>query len=791
MKNISLYLTIILIVIAISNANSQLSGYYTIGDSSAHYQTLPAAISDLYQQGINDDVTFALKPGIYPGITLTEISGASANNRFTLQSSNLDSSQVIIQGTIHFDETKYVSIIALTISTNQLHTIDFFRSKHIYISRCVLSSNYPTHYSDCSIEISHFWPDQGDYSHITFNHCDISSNTSSIYCSGYNGYTTISNCEINSGLDIAMNAKWCKHININNCTFNGGIDMNWTSNSNLRNNSINGELDLQSIDSLINSTIISNDPCNITATYFRNNYFAGPSLNGFCRVFIDNHFNMPISIGHATNIDMISNVFKEDVHLSFNKSLLLTNNTIYKEFYYGDTYTGNWNYRIYNNLIIGGQIIARGHNSIISYNNFINGASLYVQYGDIKVYDNNFNQGISGYPSLENVIHNNYFPPIYCSYDTASIHYDPDYDSTNLGVPTNPLLQGKGLSVAPIKDFGGNHRKTPSTIGAYEICICSDSLNNIITVPCGEVLYLNICNIPDTGSFWWTPDSCFMNPDSIYTSVTVWNDMTLYLNSSIYGIIDSVVILSEPFQVEIAQMPVFYCGYARTLNASYHPNADYHWTPEQGLSNPYIRNPKLLIEDTSIMQYVLVCSIDACGISYDTLDIEFDGLPHAGVYYPTQINDTVFFMCTATCTDGFFWDFGDGEFSKNQNPFHIYKANGNYTISLTVKNDYGSNTYYLPYYFYFASTSDYEKDDKIEVYPNPVKDKLKISGLPDESVTLIQLLNSTGVEMLNTKAHSERIDINTGNLENGLYIILITTPHGSLSKKIIVIKSTK
>jgi len=38
------------------------------------------------------------------------------------------------------------------------------------------------------------------------------------------------------------------------------------------------------------------------------------------------------------------------------------------------------------------------------------------------------------------------------------------------------------------------------------------------------------------------------------------------------------------------------------------------------------------------------------------------------------------------------WTFGDGGTSTVQNPSHIYTANGNYTVSLTATNAYGSNT---------------------------------------------------------------------------------------------------
>lgn len=38
------------------------------------------------------------------------------------------------------------------------------------------------------------------------------------------------------------------------------------------------------------------------------------------------------------------------------------------------------------------------------------------------------------------------------------------------------------------------------------------------------------------------------------------------------------------------------------------------------------------------------------------------------------------------------WDFGDGNTSNEQNPTHTYSTEGNYTVELTVENDYGTDT---------------------------------------------------------------------------------------------------
>ncbi|AKJ38402.1 PKD domain-containing protein [Methanosarcina barkeri] len=54
---------------------------------------------------------------------------------------------------------------------------------------------------------------------------------------------------------------------------------------------------------------------------------------------------------------------------------------------------------------------------------------------------------------------------------------------------------------------------------------------------------------------------------------------------------------------------------------------------------------------------------------------------------------TVQFTDTSTGTPtNWTWDFGDGKTSTEQNPTHIYKSEGNYTVKLTVSNSLGSDS---------------------------------------------------------------------------------------------------
>jgi len=693
-----------MLLFVIPKAHSQLSGYYTIGGTGANYQTLQYAISDLYSQGIDGDVTFALNPGTYPSVIFAEIPGASEDNKFVLQSINLDSTEVIIEGIVKFDLTSFITIKSITISSSQVHVIDFFKSNEIYIENCAIYSTYPSYFFDGAINIEHLTTDTA-WSKITLSHSLIECTSTCMWTTGSHGRTIINNCEVNSLEDISLQGGG--RITLNDNIINGGLDIKTSNYCYIRRNEINGIAEIGQIDSIIDNIFISEEIFEVAADYFRGNYFYGsllrdpnPGSNSNAK-FYDNYFECEIHTFHANFPKMVGNTFMNDISLSFNKALLFENNRMYGDLHYGDTYTGYWNYKINNNIFFNGFLIGRGHHSIISYNNFVDSAYLYVEYSDISVHDNNFCRGIEGNTSPENISHNNYYPLIYCYYDTNSIHYDPIYLESNPGIATNPMLQGKGWSEAPETDFLGNLRKNSPAIGANEIYICSDSMNNLINVPCGDELYLNMCSLQDTGNYWWTPDTCILYPDSIYTAVIGCENMTWYLNNSIFGLIDSVSIQVVPFEVQIAEMPLFYCGYARTLNASYHPYASYHWEPETGLTNPYIRNPKLLIEDTTNLKYVLECQIDGCGTSYDTINIDYDPLPNVGIYYPQQNADTIFFTCTSTCVDEYLWDFGDGTFSTEENPYHVFEVNGIYTVTLTGTNSFGSRSHTINYYFYY------------------------------------------------------------------------------------------
>jgi len=489
-----------------SLVSAQLSGYYTVGGEGADYTTLNDALNALNSQGVSGNVIFAINPGTYPGFGLSTVAGCSDSSRVTIQSASLDSSDVVITGTVFFNFADYTGIKALTVQTGNSRSIDFYRSWDVKVENCRIISSYEPGYNDGMIYVKH----GQSWSQFTLDHCNVSGNEPCIFTYDGGGLNFISYNIVTSSGDLAMESVFSYKTRITDNIFHGGLDLQVSTGSVLKGNTINGSVYVGLPDSIIDNVFHYDHEIRISSKYYKGNYFYVPAFRNASYTinsniqFIDNYFECDFQIPFATHIVMTGNVFLDDVSLGFNESLLFNRNILHGNLNYGDVSTAYQDFVVQNNLIFDGYVRSTGHYSEISYNNFCDSAYLFLDYLDNEVHDNNFCRGVEGVVSNESIYHNNYFPLIYCFYDTNSVHYDPGYNENNPGISTNPLLQGKGWYDGPADDFPGNVRRDPPAIGANEILICSgDPGNHFLEVPCGEQLYLNMCNLPDSGSFFW------------------------------------------------------------------------------------------------------------------------------------------------------------------------------------------------------------------------------------------------------------------------------------------------
>jgi hypothetical protein len=125
-----------------------LSGTYTVGGAGASYPTVVAAATALSANGVSGPVVFNISPGTYTGnVLIGPIQGASATNNIVFQSTNQDSTDVVItypSGTsttdnyaIRLNGASFVTFKYLTFqrtgSNDYTQIIDIINASH-YIS---------------------------------------------------------------------------------------------------------------------------------------------------------------------------------------------------------------------------------------------------------------------------------------------------------------------------------------------------------------------------------------------------------------------------------------------------------------------------------------------------------------------------------------------------------------------------------------------------------------------------------------------------------------------------------
>jgi len=114
----------------------------------------------------------------------------------------------------------------------------------------------------------------------------------------------------------------------------------------------------------------------------------------------------------------------------------------------------------------------------------------------------------------------------------------------------------------------------------------------------------------------------------------------------------------------------------------------YQWDFGDG-SNSTVQNPTNLYNNDSVFNVSLTVTSDSGCIDSVVLQVQVFDVPIAGFTATDMcLNDTVFFSSTSIIGNGVItswsWDFGDGNTSTTENPWHLYSTDGIYSVSLIV-----------------------------------------------------------------------------------------------------------
>ncbi len=185
-------------------------------------------------------------------------------------------------------------------------------------------------------------------------------------------------------------------------------------------------------------------------------------------------------------------------------------------------------------------------------------------------------------------------------------------------------------------------------------------------------------------------------------------------------------------------------------------------------------------------QYILyLFNPYGCNAS-DTINVTIKEALQAGIT-SDQVSDTIdlgttiqFIDATAPIPDSWFWDFGDGTTSTQQNPTHTYNNLGTYQVKLiSQRQGYCSDTAYKTIVVTQPTSIEYQLlGNSFRIFPVPTANTLQIQGSLKDFVRNFQVeikntLGQTVLEKsfgLTSPEFSEKISLN--KLSSGTYILI-------------------
>ncbi|NMM49340.1 S8 family serine peptidase [Marinigracilibium pacificum] len=146
--------------------------------------------------------------------------------------------------------------------------------------------------------------------------------------------------------------------------------------------------------------------------------------------------------------------------------------------------------------------------------------------------------------------------------------------------------------------------------------------------------------------------------------------------------------------------------------------------------------------------------------------------------------ESILFTDQSTDAVAWFWSFGDGVTSVNQNPEHVYENYGDFNVTLTVTGENGCQDISTRPLI-ITSVGDDLNEEAIVVYPNPsASGRWKIINLPLE-VESLRVINIQGRLMKDISISDRQLEIDGANWTPGLYIVEVQTPEKSHRIKIV------
>ena len=204
----------------------------------------------------------------------------------------------------------------------------------------------------------------------------------------------------------------------------------------------------------------------------------------------------------------------------------------------------------------------------------------------------------------------------------------------------------------------------------------------------------------------------------------------------------------------------------------------YSWSPSGNTSK---------ITTTNAGTYIITVT-SSCGSYSDTAVVVNKPLPTAS-FTSYSVGLAAAFTNTSTNGTSYFWDFGDGTTSTDQNPTHIYSAGGIYSVSLTVTNDCGSATSGQTQVNVVSASIEENATINVSLFPNPTNGQFTVTlSAVNNTETSISVIDVTGktIAVKNIPAGVNQLTLDATSFASGIYSVKIT--NGDFTKVVRLVR---
>jgi hypothetical protein len=159
-------------------------------------------------------------------------------------------------------------------------------------------------------------------------------------------------------------------------------------------------------------------------------------------------------------------------------------------------------------------------------------------------------------------------------------------------------------------------------------------------------------------------------------------------------------------------------------------------------------------------------------------------------------SDTIYFNSNLKYYSVYSWDFGDGDYSINEKPIHVYSQTGTYQASVTAHDACcpdKDTTYQCTIYVDASASCNSTSNDSITITPNPVSDYMNVYYFAGNvnlnsfslvlKITEVNSGNTIQTIILNSNLNYRLIDVSS--LSTGYYNVSMLVNTTEVAQKLI------